>query len=267
MDDEAQRELQHRLDERAEDLVEGSLGLARLAVGGALRTARWSVGTSLAIAERVVGALAEGESVSVAAGQAANDARHALLELAGVEDGAAGDDDGQPPAGRAERSNDPTELRRRGAALLRRSADVDHETTVHPSFGRILDELSPDEARVLRLLAEAGAQPSVDVRTVSPVPNQSRLVAGGLTMIGALAGCRYVDRVPGYLDNLHRLGLVWFSREELDDDQAYQVLEAQPVVVDAMASVRRARTVRRSIQLTAFGTEFVTTCLLDPPPA
>ena len=84
----------------------------------------------------------------------------------------------------------------------------------------------------------------------------SQLVAPGLTMIGGRAGCRHLDQVPSYLNNLFRLGLIWFSREALRDPMEYQVLEAQPDVLEAMASVRRAKVVRRSINLTPFGEDF-----------
>jgi abortive infection alpha-like protein len=78
-----------------------------------------------------------------------------------------------------------------------------------------------------------------------------------LNMIGAEAGLRYTGRVHAYLNNLNRLGLVWFSRERLRDPQRYQVLEAQPEVVQAMKKGgRTARTVRRSILLTPFGRDF-----------
>src|SRR5436305_1056271 len=70
------------------------------------------------------------------------------------------------------------------------------------------------------------------------------------------AGVRRLDRVHAYLDNLSRLGLIWFSREALEDVRRYQVLEAQPEVAKAMESAGRARTVRRSIHLTAFGEDF-----------
>jgi hypothetical protein len=43
--------------------------------------------------------------------------------------------------------------------------------------------------------------------------------------------------------------------------QAYQVLEAQPDVAEAMEKAGRARTVRRSIHLTTFGQDFCRTCL------
>ena len=116
---------------------------------------------------------------------------------------------------------------------------------------------------VLMLLVRSGPQPSVDVRSGGPVATfHSQLISPGLTMIGARAGCRYVDRVPAYLDNLHRLGLAWFSREQLTDPMEYQVLEAQPDVLEAMHSQRFTRVVRRSIHLTPFGAGFCRAVLL-----
>ena len=115
---------------------------------------------------------------------------------------------------------------------------------------------------MLRLLLLEGPQPSVDVRTGGPLGIiRSRLIAPGLSMIGARAGCRYVERVPSYLNNLFRLGMVWFSRETLRDPARYQVLEAQPDVLEAIHSVRYAKVVRRSIHLTPFGEDFCRMCL------
>src|SRR5262245_29968147 len=80
-------------------------------------------------------------------------------------------------------------------------------------------------------------------------------------MIGPRAGCRYPDRVPQYLNNLNRMGLIWFSRETLHDPVRYQVLEAQPDTLEAAKSVRIAKIVRRSIHLTPFGEDFCRICL------
>jgi hypothetical protein len=253
------------LDVRAAELVEGGIGLARLAVGSAWRTSRWYVSTSMSIAERVVGALASGESVTHAANEAASGARDALLELVGVGDGP--DDDEDRPRRRRAEHLDAAELRRRGAELLRQSSDVTWEEDTHPAYARILESLSPDEARILRLIELEGPQPSVDVRTSSAVPNNSQLVTAGLTMIGGLAGCRYVDRTPMYLNNLHRLGLVRLSHEPLRDPDTYQVLEAQPDVIAAVESAKRGRTTRRSIHMTPFGHDFVRLCLQVQPPS
>jgi hypothetical protein len=148
-------------------------------------------------------------------------------------------------------------LHEAGQNLLRASRDVWSEDRGHPAYARIIEELAPDEGRILLLLLRKGPQASVDVRTGGLVGTvSSSLVAPNLNMIGALAGCRFVDRVPSYLHNLERLGLIWFSSETLRDPMEYQVLEAQPDVLEAMASVRRAKVVRRSIHLTPFGEDF-----------
>lgn len=167
---------------------------------------------------------------------------------------------GPGPARERAGDSSPTALRRRGEELLRESADIRADQDSHPAYMRILDALAPDEGRILRFLAAQGSQPAVDVRTGLPLA--SELVAQGRTMLAEEAGCRYPDRVYAYLNNLHRLGLVWFLREPLKDASRYQVLEAQPEVAEALEQGgRTARTVRRSIVLTPFGEDFCATCL------
>jgi hypothetical protein len=67
--------------------------------------------------------------------------------------------------------------------------------------------------------------------------------------------------VHAYLDNLNRLGLIWFSKQPIDDPSAYQVLEAQPPVLEAVRGASRAKTTQRSISLTPFGRDFCEVCL------
>ena len=152
-------------------------------------------------------------------------------------------------------------LRERGAELLRQSADLGYEEETHPAYENILANLAPDEARILRVLSLEGPQPSVDVRTARPFGVNSELVAGGLNMIGEAAGVRRLDSVDAYFNNLYRLGLIWFSREQVGDHLRYQVLEAQPEVQEAMEKAGRGRTVRRSIHLTPFGVDFCQVCI------
>jgi hypothetical protein len=212
--------------------LSGLPGLARLAASAWWHAAEQGAGLTLGLGSRVV--------------------RRAL----GTSPAAGNREPREAPV---PRQHDPetsrTALRERGAELLARSADVAQDEELHPAYARILDNLSPDEARILRLFATTGPQPAIDVRRGLPLV--SELVAPGLNMIGAEAGCRHPDRVPAYLDNLNRLGLIWFSRETLRDINRYQVLEAQPEAVEAMRKAgRTARTVRRSIHLTPFGTDF-----------
>jgi hypothetical protein len=164
------------------------------------------------------------------------------------------------------RNGVPGSLRSRGEELLYKSRDVHYEEAAHPAYERLLDSLAPDEARILRLMLLDGPQPAVDIRTGGPLGLvSSRLIAPGLSMIGARAGLRYVERVPAYLNNLNRLGLIWFSRETLRDPMRYQVLEAQPDVLEAVHSVRQAKIVRRSIHLTPFGEGFCRAALVPDP--
>ncbi|MGH3158413.1 MAG: Abi-alpha family protein, partial [Streptosporangiaceae bacterium] len=157
------------------------------------------------------------------------------------------------------------ELRAAGAALLEQSADVNAagQDAGHPAYARILSELTPDEARILRLLYRSGPQPTLNVRTYRPLGIGSELVAEGLNMIGENAGLRWIDRIQPYLTNLNRQGLIDFSRESIEDPGRYQLIEAQPDVAAARARAGHAsRIVYRSIRLTTFGHDFCHECLL-----
>ena len=236
-------------------------GRGRAGAGGGGGAAAASAGEA--------GALAAAGGAGRRAGSGADRRRHRLARRQGARPayGRAGSrllrGAAQPepePASRRARDSSAEALRRRGEELLRQSADVAAEQDSHPAYMRILDVLAPDEARILRFLARGGPQPSVDVR--AGLPLASELIAQGQTMIAEEAGCRYDDRIYAYLDNLHRLGLIWFSREPLRDAQRYLVLEAQPAVVAALEEGgRTARTVRRSVVLTPFGTDFCEACL------
>jgi hypothetical protein len=229
-------------------------GLLRIAANAGFSTAQWVVTTTVHTGTRVVRGLAAGESpVSIVNALGA--------DLRSSVEAALGSPAPPPAALPAEHHSSAAELRERGAELLRRSADVHFVEDMHPAYDRILGELTPDEARILRFLAKEGPQPTVDVRTNRPLGIGSELIEAGLSMIGRQAGVRHMARTNAYLNNLFRLGLVWFSREEVEPSR-YQVVEVQPEVQAAMAKAGRApKTVRRSIHLTPFGEDFCTTCL------
>ncbi|MXR52856.1 DUF4393 domain-containing protein [Halovenus sp. WSH3] len=153
------------------------------------------------------------------------------------------------------------QLRRRGERLLSKSADVGRDEAFHPSYPSILDDLAGDEARILRLLATDGMQASLDVYDRQYIPFKAHLIARNLSMVGTDAGCRHPERTPIYLQNLHRLGLVRFSDEPVENLKRYQVLDAQPHIEAAIETANRPRTVYGSIQLTELGIDFCENCL------
>jgi Abortive infection alpha len=266
-------------------------GVVRLAATAWWHTTEWTVGVSVKAGKRALGVAVAPDTAGALVRDirdAARDAARDLVGLTDIEDrlrsaapssetarkvaetvpgasaalrvvesvqrapsparGLAGDD---------RRNGSEPSLQIRGEELLHRSRDVRYEEDAHPAYERLLDSLAPDEARILRLMLLDGPQPAVDVRTGGPLGLiSSRLLAPGLSMIGPRAGLRYVERVPAYLNNLNRLGLIWFSRETLRDPLRYQVLEAQPDVLEAVHSVRQAKIIRRSIHLTPFGEGF-----------
>jgi hypothetical protein len=209
--------------------------LARLGAGAWLRTARWGAGTGLKVGSQLLGVVDRDGRIADAVSEVLGDPEW---------------------LGRAKPAPPPT-LRERGERLLEESADVNYEQGSHPAYERMLSELAPDEARILRLIYTEGPQPAVDVRAGMAFVPGSRLVAQGFSMIGAEAGCRFVDQVPAYLSNLHRLGLIWFSREAVTDRERYQVLEVQPEVMEALKEAGRlSHIVRRSIRMTPLGEDF-----------
>ena len=249
------------------------VGLARVVAVSGFRVSAWAASTSLSATRRVVDVALHpdhawelAEDVRYAAGavtrammgerfddvRAAAAANPVVRVVAGTLDNVTPH---HPPTEPEEEPENP--LHAAGRDLLHRSRDVWAEDSGHPAYARIIEELAPDEGRILLLLLRRGPQAAVDVRTGGLIGTvSSTLVAPQLNMIGAHAGCRYVERVPSYLHNLERLGLIWFSPELVTDPMDYQVLEAQPNVIEAMDSVKRAKCVRRSLHLTPFGEDF-----------
>ena len=241
------------MDGEERDLLADAPALVRLAITVYLRTLGWTAGQSLNIMRKVL----SGEAVDALT----HEARETLKRLLGVTDLEQRVERLPEPGAERRNGDHRAQLKELGAELLARSATVEEDEEAHPAYERILTSLAPDEARILRLIAVEGARALVDVRTWRPLDKGSELVEARLNMIGKEAGLMTPDRVPAYLNNLERLGLVVVADEPLDDLSAYQVLEAQPEVEKAMRKAGRGRTVRRSVHMTPFGRDFCEVCL------
>jgi hypothetical protein len=239
-------------------------GLARVAAVSAWHMFSWTIGATVAGANYVARRTVDGQPAAAIVQEAATDLRNLALRGLGINPGAMptveltmpGNGNGVP------RGASAGELQKRGTELLRRSNDVHVVEDTHPAFARILSEITPDEARILRFIYLEGPQPAIDIRTYRPLGIGSELVAAGMSMIGEHAGLRNLDRIEQYLTNLSRLGMIDFSKEQVSNPTRYQVIEAQPKVVAALKTAGRApKMIQRSIRLTSFGEEFVRTCL------
>ncbi|MGV9819556.1 Abi-alpha family protein [Nocardia xishanensis] len=252
-------------------LIRGVFRAAGMAAGTAVRGGQWAVNTSYEVTKEIAQAALDGESSAEIAERTGNALRSIARSALGVTEGSVREIVSYvpTPTGAAQqaiamgsylRSATTEELRRRGDALLARSADVYFTEDVHPAYDRILDEIAPDEARILRFMSLNGPQPAVDVRTNRPLGIGSELVQGDLTSVPEQAGVRYPDRARSYLINLNRLGLTLTSDDPVVLSR-YMVLEVQPVVEAALKKAGRApKIVRKSLRLTEFGEDFCRTC-------
>lgn len=224
--------------------------VARVAAGAVYQTAAWSLGATVDAATRL--GEAAGSMIGVAGDEAAKQVDEAMRPGRERED----PQDRRPDSARS--------LRERGADLLDRAADVEDERDpVHPGFARIIDQLAPDEARILKLLINEGPRGIVYVNKAAPFGFGARELARRLSMIGREAGCLHIELVPAYLDNLVAHGLVAIRRDALEDELPYQVIEAQPEVVEALSeggTIFRGQVTRRTVHLTDFGRTFCQVC-------
>ncbi len=253
-----------RLVRNSPTVVRAAPGIARVAAISALHVASWTVGATVAGANYVARRAVAGEPATAILQEAATDLRSFAWRALGLQGGLLPAERPAEPvsSGQGGQGATSADLQRRGSDLLRRSNDVHVVEDTHPAFARILSEITPDEARILRFVYLEGPQPSIDIRTNRPLGIGSELVAAGMNMIAEHAGLRNIERIDQYLTNLRRLGLIDFSKEQVTNPTRYQVIEAQPKVVTAMKSAGRApKLVQRSIRLNSFGEEFVRTCL------
>lgn len=248
-------------------LLRGGFRLASLVAGSAWRAG----GSAVDIGRQIVQAAMDGESNAEIAEMASSAIQTLVRNTLGVTEGSVREivsyvpsslqlPQSSPMAALTAGASTPEELRKKGEALLAMSADVYSSDELHPAYARILDELAPDEARILRYLANNGPQPCVDVRTNRPLNIGAETIASNLSMVPEKAGCRRPERAKSYLVNLVRLGLVWVS-DEPTELSLYMVVEVQPNVSEALKKAGRVpKIVRKSMRLSAFGEDFCETC-------
>ncbi|HZE67838.1 MAG TPA: Abi-alpha family protein [Sporichthyaceae bacterium] len=233
----------------------GATGLVRFAVGTGWRVSGWAVRSTVATSTELMRDVVSGRPIPEILDRQLDAARRRMVRALGLSPYG-------PLVVRMEGdSASPAELREQGDALLRHLGDPQlRPREEHPAFARVLRELTPDEARMLRFLTLSGPQPVIDVRTKTPLGKGSELLATGINLVADMAGCTYPDRDQQYLANLVRLGLVLFSEEQVDDPRRYSFVEAQPAAAAAIAKARRTATVYRSVGISEFGRQFCEVC-------
>jgi hypothetical protein len=159
--------------------------------------------------------------------------------------------------------NDETaELREMFENLLVTSMDRATAKQAHPAFVGMISQMTPDEAWILKSV-DKSEYAALTVTDFSG--NESNGVPGGLrTMLGRGIGIDE-SRIPEYISNLDRLGILridWNSSTSVDYD-AYARIEGLvkadfPHVKDYDRDLRLSSAV---ICVTALGTQFLKICI------
>ncbi|CAM3979974.1 Abi-alpha family protein [Smaragdicoccus niigatensis] len=229
-----------------------AVGLARLASSTVQRVVGSAVKGTTDVATGVVKDVVQGEDISTIIDHRVAEVRSAVGTALGI---------GHDEFAEKFHGASADELKAQGNALLALSWNVANQPKdFHPSFAAILKELTPDEARILRFLAAAGPQPSIDWRTKTFMMRGSKRLAGGISWIPEFAGCSWPNLGKQYLANLNRLGLVRFSEEPVDDPRRYALLDGHYESVKVMHEHKKVISVYRSIYLSMFGQQFCDAC-------
>lgn len=161
------------------------------------------------------------------------------------------------------------ELKELYANLLASSMDSATTKDAHPSFVEIIKQLSSDEAKLLTALISKEQEPAVTIRNNRKDNSGGRDQFRNFTVLGEKVGVQDFSRIPNYLDNLCRLGLLKIPASYvLVGENIYKHLDEHPVVKSIIESInkddsRKSDLVHKTIMVTGLGRQFINTCVND----
>lgn len=158
-------------------------------------------------------------------------------------------------AGGATRPSEP--LQSKMDRLLDRALEQNSRTGQQELFHKIIDQLVPDEARIIGALSDGSVSPMMHVfaRTVTGIGGEPILENAAL--VGKMANVSLPQLTPVYISHLLSLGLLETGPEDprLKDD--YQILGADTAVLRALKKGKRgpleARVERYTVRLSVLG--------------
>lgn len=157
------------------------------------------------------------------------------------------------------------------ADLLERSIDQSSDEARLYLFSRMLQDLVPDEARILALLADGEPQPLIHIG-LGPLIGSVKRVAENYSDLGKTAALKYRDMAPIYIRHLRHLGLLQTGPEKRQFDVQYQMLENDRLTRSVAEEAEKGSTtgigvryIRRVIRISPLGTDLWNTC--NPGPA
>lgn len=160
---------------------------------------------------------------------------------------------------RIENGADPDDLQRSKAskklsALLTEAVEQSAAQAREHLIVRILDDIEPDEARILAALSDGTTYPLLHVVTRTSLGTPGARLLENVSTVGRSAGIALPDYVPIYVARLRRLGLVTVAPELSEHADGYELLASESFVREARESHDGpTRLLRRTLSLSRLG--------------
>lgn len=219
------------------------LDLAVLGLIGAVLGAGRFAGTTVVSGVRLVAKLPGGRGVE----QGISQVERALFDTVASRLQADVEDDGELP------------LRAYMSDLLQRSAVIGADTHHDYLFGAIIEQLVPDEARILAALSSGASFAAADLVVGGRLRGRDRVVLRNASIVGRDADVAFRDHVPHYLSRLHDEGLIEFGPEGNGRDLVaqYERLAVDPTVQAVeRGSEGSVRMIRKTVSISPLGQRF-----------
>jgi hypothetical protein len=158
-------------------------------------------------------------------------------------------------------------LRELYITLLAKASNSETQSQAHPSFVNLLNNMSPDEAQLVRQFErQGGSIPFVTAKYVNPQTNGWIEVVDVHFSVHPETKLTFPDNLPAYVSNLESLGLIDVRRDiYINNEDLYtkltSQLEAQYKDMPRFPALSQFRCEKGKIVVTRFGWLFIQACV------
>ena len=123
--------------------------------------------------------------------------------------------------------------------LLDRAIEQSTASSRQELFHKILDQIVPDEARIIGALSDGSASPLLNVYARTLTGLVGEVVLENMSLIGRTAHLALPHLTPMYVSHLLALGLVKSGPEDTTMKDEYEILAADTAVLQAVKNASR----------------------------
>ncbi|MBS9534792.1 DUF4393 domain-containing protein [Mycobacterium sp. M1] len=163
------------------------------------------------------------------------------------------------PAPTTVEGENPSSLGAKMHGLLDRAVEQSTAASCDELFHRILDQLVPDEARVISALSDGSSSALLSVYARTRTGQAGEAILENIALIGKSANLTLPRLTPMYVSHLLALSLVETGPEDAALKDEYEILAADTAVLQAVKTAGRgplpARIEYGTLRLSALGME------------